>query len=136
VMASSFCWAIPALARKSLGFTGRSSEKVHSFREIRVFERLFASSRILLGSRQSGVLDSGSWIEVSASRAEVPLRAMALLLKERPVFAVCSLDSQYYERAQILQAARNSVLDHEKLLREIQKKEILLHCIIHDLSHL
>jgi signal transduction histidine kinase/CheY-like chemotaxis protein len=85
-------------------------------------------------ARQSGVLDSGSWIEKSASLAEVPLRAMALLLEERRIFAVCSLDSQYYEQVQILQAARNSILDHEKLLGEIQKKEILLHCIIHDLS--
>ena len=33
-----------------------------------------------------------------------------------------------------MQTARNSILEHEKLLREIQKKEILLHCIVHDLS--
>jgi signal transduction histidine kinase/HPt (histidine-containing phosphotransfer) domain-containing protein/ActR/RegA family two-component response regulator len=85
-------------------------------------------------ARQSGVLDSGYWIEESASRAEVPLRATAVLLEGRPILAVRSLDSQDHERVQTLQAARNSALDHEKLLREIQKKEILLHCIIHDLS--
>jgi len=33
-----------------------------------------------------------------------------------------------------LQTARNTLLDHERLAREIQKKEILLHCIVHDLS--
>jgi CheY-like chemotaxis protein len=32
------------------------------------------------------------------------------------------------------QTARDSLLSHEKLLREILKKEILLHCIVHDLS--
>jgi CheY-like chemotaxis protein len=34
----------------------------------------------------------------------------------------------------MLQTARNALLDHERLAREIQKKEILLHCIVHDLS--
>ena len=34
----------------------------------------------------------------------------------------------------MLQTARDSLLVHERLLKEIQKKEILLHCIIHDLS--
>jgi signal transduction histidine kinase/HPt (histidine-containing phosphotransfer) domain-containing protein/ActR/RegA family two-component response regulator len=85
-------------------------------------------------ARQSGVLDSGSWIEKSAAHAEAPLRATALLLEGRPILAVRSLDSQDHEGVQLLQAARNSVLAQEKLLREVQKKEILIHCIIHDLS--
>ena len=34
----------------------------------------------------------------------------------------------------MLQTARDSLLEHEKLLKEIQKKEILLHCIVHDLT--
>jgi CheY-like chemotaxis protein len=33
-----------------------------------------------------------------------------------------------------LQTARSSTFEHEMLLREIQTKEILLHCIIHNLS--
>src|SRR5208283_658704 len=65
--------------------------------------------------------------------AEIPLQATALLLLGRPILAIYS-GSQYQERVQILQTARSSALEHEKLLREIQKKEILLHCITHDLS--
>ncbi|HEY1467896.1 MAG TPA: response regulator [Candidatus Acidoferrum sp.] len=83
---------------------------------------------------EPGSLDSGAWIEKSASGAEFPLQATALLLQGRPVLAIFSPGSQYQERVQILQTARSSTLEHEKLLREIQKKEILLHCIIHDLS--
>jgi signal transduction histidine kinase/HPt (histidine-containing phosphotransfer) domain-containing protein len=86
------------------------------------------------GSAQLGSLDSGAWIEESSYGAEIPLQAMALLLQGRPILAIFSPGSQYQERVQILQAARSSTLEHEKLLREIQKKEILLHCIIHDLS--
>lgn len=82
---------------------------------------------------QPGSLDSGAWIEKPASGAEIPLQATALLLQGRPILAIYS-GSQYQERVQILQTARSFALEHEKLLREIQKKEILLHCIIHDLS--
>jgi len=58
----------------------------------------------------------------------------AFCLENRPILAIYSPGSQYQERVQILQTARSSALEHEMLLREIQKKEILLHCIIHDLS--
>ncbi len=83
---------------------------------------------------KSGALDSGAWVERSASGEEIPLQATALFLERRPILAVYSPASQYQERVQTLQTARDSILEHEKLLREIQKKEILLHCIIHDLS--
>jgi signal transduction histidine kinase/HPt (histidine-containing phosphotransfer) domain-containing protein len=83
---------------------------------------------------QPGSLDSGAWIEKSSSGAEIPLQATAWLLDGRPILAIYSSVTQYQERVQILQTARSSRLEHERLLREIQKKEILLHCIIHDLS--
>src|SRR5262249_36856785 len=40
----------------------------------------------------------------------------------------------FTEQSQVFQTARESMLAHERLFKEIQKKEILLHCIIHDLS--
>lgn len=86
------------------------------------------------GASQPDSLDSGAWIETSASGVEIPLQATALRLEARPILAIYSPGSQYQERVQILQTARRSALEHEMLLREIQKKEILLHCIIHDLS--
>jgi signal transduction histidine kinase/CheY-like chemotaxis protein len=86
------------------------------------------------GTEQSGSRDSGAWIEKPSSGPEIPLQATALLLENRPILAIYSPGSQYQERVQILQTARSSTLEHEKLQREIQKKEILLHCIIHDLS--
>ena len=86
------------------------------------------------GASQPDSLDSGAWIETSASFVEIPLQATALRLENRPILALYSPASQYQERVQILQTARSSALEHEMLFREIQKKEILLHCIIHDLS--
>ena len=63
-----------------------------------------------------------------------PCRLRLCFWRTDPILVIYSPGSQYQERVQILQTARSSALEHEKLLREIQKKEILLHCIIHDLS--
>jgi signal transduction histidine kinase/CheY-like chemotaxis protein len=85
-------------------------------------------------SHGMGSCQSELWIEKTPAGREIPLQAMALLLDEKRYLALHSPELQFQERTQILQTARNSLLVHEKLLREIQKKEILLHCIIHDLS--
>ncbi len=48
---------------------------------------------------------------------------------------VCAIfPSTFDQQQEIFQTARDSLLVHEKLIREIQKKEILLHCIVHDLT--
>jgi signal transduction histidine kinase/CheY-like chemotaxis protein len=83
---------------------------------------------------QAGFAESGTWIETGNSGEQIALEARALHLDGKPLLAICSPGKQFQERVQVLQTARNSLLEHEKLLREIQKKEILLHCIVHDLS--
>jgi signal transduction histidine kinase/DNA-binding response OmpR family regulator len=85
-------------------------------------------------SNGKGVCQSETWIEKSPSGKEIPLQAIALILDGKPILALQSPEPQFRERLQLLQTARDSILEHEKLQREIQKKEILLHCIIHDLS--
>jgi len=85
-------------------------------------------------SNRGGLCQSETWTEKSPTGAEVPLQAIALVLQGKRFLALHSPEPQFRERVQLLQTARNSLLDHEKLQREIQKKEILLHCIIHDLS--
>lgn len=77
---------------------------------------------------------SETWIEKSHAGREIPVQAKALFLEGKRIVALFSPDSQFREQAKILQTARNALLDHERLAREIQKKEILLHCIVHDLS--
>jgi len=85
-------------------------------------------------SGKTGLCQSEMWIEKSVSGKEIALAAIALESGGKRLLALHSPESQFHERQQLLQTARNSLLDHEKLQREIQKKEILLHCIIHDLS--
>ena len=83
---------------------------------------------------QPGFCESGTWIEASSGAKEIVLEARAMHLLNKRVLTIFSPGTQYIEKVQVLQTARNSVLQHEKLMREIQKKEILLHCIVHDLS--
>jgi signal transduction histidine kinase len=78
--------------------------------------------------------ESGTWIENAPSGHELALEATALWLARKRVLLIQNPQEGFERRVQVLQTARDSILEHEKLLREIQKKEILLHCIVHDLS--
>ena len=85
-------------------------------------------------TKQSGSISSGNWIEAGESGESMPLEASAVLIDGRKVLIVRSLGKAYVDQQEMYQTARDSLLSHEILLREILKKEILLHCIVHDLS--
>lgn len=79
-------------------------------------------------------LASGVWVERVAGGREIPLEACAWRIDGKRILSIHSPQSEFQEKSRVLQTARDSLLVHEQLLKEIQKKEILLHCIIHDLS--
>lgn len=85
-------------------------------------------------SNAEGPLKSGNWTEVSGDGSRTPLEACALRLVGRRILLVENFTAGFAEQQRWLQTARDGLLEHERLMREIQKKEILLHCIIHDLS--
>ena len=80
------------------------------------------------------VCQSETWVEKTADGREIALQARALLLEGRRALVIFNPDAEFREQVKTLQTARNALLDHERLAHEIQKKEILLHCIVHDLS--
>jgi signal transduction histidine kinase/DNA-binding response OmpR family regulator len=82
----------------------------------------------------AGPVSSGNWVEAGDSGESIPLEASALTVAGRKILTVRNLGKAYSEQQEMYQTARDSLLSHEKLLREILKKEILLHCIVHDLS--
>jgi signal transduction histidine kinase/CheY-like chemotaxis protein len=85
-------------------------------------------------AKTSGTLHSGNWIERGSDGKQVPLEAAALRLGRKQILVVRTLEENFAERQQWFQTARDFLLAQERLTRETQKKEILLHCIIHDLS--
>src|SRR5271156_263298 len=85
-------------------------------------------------ARLPGSANSGNWIERGADGREIPLEATARSLDGKRILLLQNLSETFVQQQQWFQTARNSLLEHEKLLKEIQKKEILLHCIVHDLT--
>src|SRR5271156_2994332 len=85
-------------------------------------------------TRAPGSANSGNWIERGADGRAIPLEASARSLDGKRILLLQNLSETFGQQQQWFQTARNSLLEHEKLLKEIQKKEILLHCIVHDLT--
>lgn len=79
-------------------------------------------------------LQSGWWTEVTPDNHCLELEASAHLLPSGCFLLIRHLEEEYQERFQLLQKARETSLNLEKMMAEASKKEILLHCIIHDLS--
>jgi signal transduction histidine kinase/DNA-binding response OmpR family regulator len=97
-------------------------------------ENFLVEAEAFWNSREAGECRSDIWFEKTGVGKEIPLQAMALRLEGKQVLALHQPAGDFQEQSRVLQTARNSALEHERLVREIQKKEILLHCIIHDLS--
>ncbi len=113
----------------------RSGGKDGSIAEVSPFlDNFLLDAEAYWKAGKPGVCESGTWIEKMKSGKDISLQAKALHSGGKEILTLHSADPQYAEQLRILQTARNSLLEHEKLLSEIQKKEILLHCIVHDLS--
>lgn len=85
-------------------------------------------------SRAAEPPESGVWTEQDSTGKEFNLEASSLWLDGKRILLVRNLGATFAARQQVFQTARDFLLAHERLIREIQKKEILLHCIVHDLS--
>src|SRR5579864_278810 len=113
---------------------GKSSGLIPLSWQSPFLENFMLEAEAFWNSPGSTACQSETWIEKSQSGGEIPVQAKALFLGGKRILALFSPDSQFREQVKVLQSARNAMLDHERLAREIQKKEILLHCIVHDLS--
>jgi signal transduction histidine kinase len=83
---------------------------------------------------QPGLLKSGMWEEKGPSGKEDHLEAAAICLGERKILLIQLLGVAHEERRRLLQVAREKSLLQNQLFKEIQKKEILLHCIAQELA--
>lgn len=82
---------------------------------------------------EPGRLLSGPWSETALSGEECFLEASAINTDGLKVMALEYQRASLEQIRTIIQTARERNLDHRRVLQEMQKKEILLYCIIHDL---
>ena len=79
-------------------------------------------------------VDSGCWTERTPDGEEIHLEATALKVGDSPLLVITRNDALFLERRHVLQRARELSLAHGALAREVEKKDVLVHCIIHDLA--
>jgi signal transduction histidine kinase/CheY-like chemotaxis protein/HPt (histidine-containing phosphotransfer) domain-containing protein len=124
----------PHWCKEMWGPASADKEAVRLADQSPFLENFLVDADSFWNSKRKAAVNSGVWVERGPSGREIPFEAWALRLEEKPVLIVRNLSDTYAERQQLFQAARDAALGHDRLMREIQKKEILLHCIIHDLS--
>ena len=77
---------------------------------------------------------SGPWVERDSAGAEVQLQARALTADGRACLIVERLGAAFASQVAVLQKARETVIALQRLDAEIQKKQILVHCLAEDFS--
>lgn len=76
---------------------------------------------------------SGIWMAETAA-GEVPLEARIARFEGAPILVIQCLRSFFSETERQLQLSREHLLVHERLTREIDRKQVLVHCVVHDLN--
>jgi hypothetical protein len=80
------------------------------------------------------ILKSGFWSETNAAGQECQLEATAICGSSDSIFLIELADVAYQEKQTLIQTGRMNELSYVHFTKETEKKEILLHCIFHDLA--
>ncbi|WP_437765646.1 ATP-binding protein [Sorangium sp. So ce281] len=78
-------------------------------------------------------VQSDFWTQMIGDEA-LHLEATALRVGSSRLLVITRNDALFQERRRVLQRARELRLVHEALSREVERKDVLVHCIVHDLS--
>jgi len=124
----------PRFLSAILGGVAANSPTLRLGNSMPFVENFIVDAEEFWNSHAEGRAESGAWIEEDEGGREQALEASAVWLAGRKVLLIQNAQQRYDERVQVLQTGHDSLLEHERLLREFQEKEILLHYIVHDLS--
>ena len=76
---------------------------------------------------------SGPWIQQDASGQEVELDATAMSAAGQSILLLERLGEAFEAKKAVLQHARETVIAHQRLNSEVQKKQILLHSVANEM---
>ncbi|KOP24156.1 ATPase [Hapalosiphon sp. MRB220] len=79
-------------------------------------------------------LKSGIWHQLDLSGKEYHFEAIAICVKNNKILLIKLLEEEYEEKRNLIQKARENQLNYQYIMKENQKKDILFHCIIHDIA--
>lgn len=118
-----------------LGVKEQESGYYQPQNELVYLEHFLFDAEEVWNGNQSGSVKSGIWHEDTLDGEDIALEATALILDSNPILFLKKLNEDFTEKQAILQQARENQLTHHRLLKEIEKKDVLLHCIVHDLNN-
>lgn len=79
-------------------------------------------------------LKSGIWTDLDISGNEFHFEASVLFVNQKKILLIEMMSDAYTEKQSLIQQARENKLNYQHILKESQKKEVLIHCIIHDVA--
>lgn len=82
-----------------------------------------------------GRLNSGAFTEAGSDGRERTLEATAVRIADYKLLLISPPNMRLDDVQQLLQAARDEHLARERERKEVEQREVLLHCIVHDLSN-
>ena len=97
-------------------------------------EHFYDEARPLWERDEEASITSEMWTEVDEAGHEWLLEATALKLEGRSLLLVKFPTVAPENYREVLQKSRELSLEHYRLHKEIDRREVLLHCIVHDLS--
>jgi signal transduction histidine kinase len=78
--------------------------------------------------------DTGSWEEVLGPEGSEGFEARLLRVDGRRIIVIERLGTRYDELVRILRTARRNALEHQRLQKDVELRDVLVHCIVHDLN--
>ncbi|MCB0717507.1 MAG: HAMP domain-containing histidine kinase [Bacteroidetes bacterium] len=79
-------------------------------------------------------ISSGTFNERLPDGGEKALEAIALVASGTPILLIKSPTTDHETVRDLLQKSRSQSIEYGRMIKEINKREVLLHCIVHDLS--
>ena len=109
-------------------------EKLHPDARFLFLEHFFDEAVPLWNQDQETWTPSEMWTEVDATGRQWLLEATALKLEGRSLLLLKFPTVAPENYREVLQKSRELSLEHYRLHKEIDRREVLLHCIVHDLA--
>lgn len=126
--------AAPAWLRRLWPAANANRERLRPEAAFLFLEHFFGEAVPLWNRDEEASTVSEMWTEVDAEGREWLLEATALKLEGRSLLLLKFPTVAPENYREVLQQSRELSLEHYRLQKEIDQREVLLHCIVHDLS--
>ncbi|WP_337885050.1 HAMP domain-containing sensor histidine kinase [Fischerella thermalis] len=102
--------------------------------EFPFLENFLIDAEELWNRNDKNQLSSGIWYQLDLSGKEHHFEATAIGVKDTKILLIKLLYEEFQEKRNLIQKARENQLNYQYITKENQKKDILIHCIIHDIA--